>query len=107
MDETEAALKHWECQIKPFIWSGLIRLARASPNVALIVQSDGQKVTVRFPDGRDRKSCLMPMMESILDAALRQGLICPMPAKCVCATCKCKVLRGKVAMETNYSLNRL
>lgn len=22
----------------------------------------------------------------------------------VCATCKCKVLRGKVAMETNYSL---
>ncbi len=46
--------------------------------------------------------------ESILDAALRQGLICPMPAKAM-RQCdlQCKVLRGKVAMETNYSLNRM
>ena len=43
--------------------------------------------------------------ESILDAALRQGADLPYACKGgVCATCKCKVLRGKVDMATNYSL---
>ena len=61
-------------------------------------------MTVR-QDGRDREIVLNADDESILDAALRRGLICPMPAKAASsATCKCKVLRGKVAMETNYSL---
>ncbi len=68
------------------------------------VQSDGQKVTVR-QDGRDREIVLNADDESILDAALRQGADLPYACKGgVCATCKCKVLRGKVAMETNYSL---
>ncbi len=66
--------------------------------------SDGQKVTVR-QDGRDREIVLNADDESILDAALRQGADLPYACKGgVCATCKCKVLRGKVAMETNYSL---
>ncbi|MGC6744364.1 phenylacetic acid degradation protein PaaE [Escherichia coli] len=43
--------------------------------------------------------------ESILDAALRRGRICPMPAKAASVRpANAKVLRGKVAMETNYSL---
>lgn len=67
-------------------------------------ESDGQKVTVR-QDGRDREIVLNADDESILDAALRQGADLPYACKGgVCATCKCKVLRGKVAMETNYSL---
>lgn len=67
------------------------------------VQSDGQKVTVR-QDGRDRKSCLMPTMKAF---SMRHCARADLPYACkggVCATCKCKVLRGKVAMETNYSL---
>ncbi|MDU1026799.1 MAG: 2Fe-2S iron-sulfur cluster-binding protein [Leclercia adecarboxylata] len=41
----------------------------------------------------------------VMDAALRQGADLPYACKGgVCATCKCKVLRGKVDMATNYSL---
>ncbi|NQD64223.1 2Fe-2S iron-sulfur cluster binding domain-containing protein, partial [Enterobacter sp. CM29] len=68
------------------------------------VQADGQKVTVR-QDGRDREITLTADDESILDAALRQGADLPYACKGgVCATCKCKVLRGEVDMATNYSL---
>lgn len=68
------------------------------------VQAQGQKVTVR-QDGRDREITLTADDESILDAALRQGADLPYACKGgVCATCKCKVLRGKVDMATNYSL---
>ncbi|MFJ5426208.1 2Fe-2S iron-sulfur cluster-binding protein, partial [Enterobacter sp. CER55] len=68
------------------------------------VQAEGQKVTVR-QDGRDREITLTADDESILDAALRQGADLPYACKGgVCATCKCKVLRGKVDMATNYSL---
>lgn len=42
MDDAEAALKALECQKKPFIWSGLIRLARAS-NVALTCKVTDKK----------------------------------------------------------------
>ncbi|MGP0719168.1 2Fe-2S iron-sulfur cluster-binding protein, partial [Escherichia coli] len=73
-------------------------------NRSVNVQSDGQKVTVR-QGGRDREIVLNAEDESILDAALRQGADLPYACKGgVCATSKCKVLRGKVAMETNYSL---
>ncbi|MBM6604934.1 phenylacetate-CoA oxygenase/reductase subunit PaaK [Enterobacteriaceae bacterium RIT814] len=68
------------------------------------VQAQGQKVTVR-QDGRDREITLGAEDESILDAALRQGADLPYACKGgVCATCKCKVVRGKVEMTTNYSL---
>ncbi|XUA17402.1 1,2-phenylacetyl-CoA epoxidase subunit PaaE [Citrobacter sp. OP27] len=68
------------------------------------VQADGQTVTLR-QDGRDRAIVLSADDESILDAALRQGADLPYACKGgVCATCKCKVLRGEVSMATNYSL---
>ncbi len=43
--------------------------------------------------------------ESVLDAALKQGI--DMRYSCkggVCATCRCKVLEGKVDMDVNYAL---
>lgn len=61
------------------------------------VQSDGQKVTVR-QDGRDREIVLNADDESILDAALRQGRICPMPAKAASvrpANAKCCVAKWR------------
>lgn len=68
------------------------------------LQADGRAVTIR-QDGRDRAIVLSGDDESILDAALRQGADLPYACKGgVCATCKCKVLRGEVSMATNYSL---
>lgn len=43
--------------------------------------------------------------ESILDAALKQGADLPFSCKGgVCATCKAKLVSGKVEMDTNYAL---
>jgi ring-1,2-phenylacetyl-CoA epoxidase subunit PaaE len=43
--------------------------------------------------------------DSILDAALRAGADLPYACKGgVCATCKCKIIAGKVDMAVNYSL---
>ena len=68
------------------------------------VQAEGRSVTIR-QDGRDRTIALSAEDDSILDAALRQGADLPFACKGgVCATCKCKVLRGEVAMAANYSL---
>jgi ring-1,2-phenylacetyl-CoA epoxidase subunit PaaE len=68
------------------------------------VQAEGRTVTIR-QDGRDRQIALSAEDDSILDAALRQGADLPFACKGgVCATCKCKVLRGEVAMAANYSL---
>jgi ring-1,2-phenylacetyl-CoA epoxidase subunit PaaE len=68
------------------------------------VQAEGRTVTIR-QDGRDRLVALSAEDDSILDAALRQGADLPFACKGgVCATCKCKVLRGEVAMAANYSL---
>ncbi|XNM60793.1 2Fe-2S iron-sulfur cluster-binding protein [Escherichia coli] len=67
------------------------------------MQSDGQKVTVR-QDGRIGKSCLMPTIKAF---SMRHCARRRLPYACkggVCATGNSKVLRGKVAMETNYSL---
>ena len=56
-------------------------------------------------DGRDRTLTLTAEDESLLDAALRQGADLPYACKGgVCATCKCKVVRGQVEMAVNYSL---
>ena len=58
-----------------------------------------------FSELQDRLIALSAEDDSILDAALRQGADLPFACKGgVCATCKCKVLRGKVDMATNYSL---
>ena len=66
--------------------------------------SEGRTVTIR-QDGRDRTIALSAEDDSILDAALRQGADLPFACKGgVCATCKCKVLRGEVAMAANYGL---
>jgi len=40
-----------------------------------------------------------------LDAALQNGADLPYACKGgICATCKCKVLKGEVEMDINYSL---
>ncbi len=103
MDEAELALKALGMPEKSL---HLERFNTPGTSVkrAHTVQVEGQKVTVR-QDGRDREIVLTADDESILDAALRQGADLPYACKGgVCATCKCKVVRGKVDMVTNYSL---
>lgn len=56
-------------------------------------------------DGRELLVDVSKEDDSILDAALRAGADLPYACKGgVCATCKCKVLEGKVEMAVNYSL---
>ena len=43
--------------------------------------------------------------ESVLDAALKQGIDMRYACKAgVCSTCRCKVVDGKVDMDANYAL---
>ena len=83
MDDAEATLKALgmpdkSIHLERFNTSG-ITVKRAAH-----VQAEGQKVTVRR-DGRDREITLTADDESILDAALRQGRICRMPARAASA----------------------
>lgn len=67
-------------------------------------QATGYRVTLR-QDGRDRLITLSADDDSILDAALRQGSELPYACKGgVCATCKCRIVKGEVEMGLNYSL---
>lgn len=102
MDEAEATLRELGVAEKSI---HLERFNTPCGNVKRVagVQAEGRTVTIRR-DGRDRLIALSAEDDSITDAALRQGADLPFACKGgVCATCKCKVLRGEVAMAANYS----
>jgi ring-1,2-phenylacetyl-CoA epoxidase subunit PaaE len=61
-------------------------------------------VTV-IQDGRSRSFTICPDKQTVLDAALEQGIELPYSCKGgVCSTCRCKLLRGEVEMDCNYAL---
>lgn len=67
-------------------------------------QSENTTVTLKR-DGRVMNIGMTSNDDSLLDAALRQGIDLPYACKGgVCATCICKVKSGHVEMATNYSL---
>ncbi|GLO61311.1 phenylacetic acid degradation protein [Vibrio sp. MACH09] len=67
-------------------------------------QSESTVVTLKR-DGRVMNIDMTSQDDSVLDAALRQGVDLPYACKGgVCATCICKVKSGQVEMATNYSL---
>ena len=97
----------------------LAALAPAARQAALAPQkpaADGQQkasaaltvsLTVALTVVLDGKSHALHMHsdEHVLDAALRAGLDLPFSCKGgVCATCRCKVLAGSVAMDKNFGL---
>jgi ring-1,2-phenylacetyl-CoA epoxidase subunit PaaE len=56
-------------------------------------------------DGAQRSFTMDKDKESVLDAGLKQGIDIRYSCKGgVCATCRCKVLEGKVEMDANYAL---
>jgi len=63
------------------------------------------QLTVKI-DGKGTKLKLARGGDSILDAALKVRKDLPFACKGgMCATCKAKVLEGKVSMDLNYSLS--
>lgn len=66
--------------------------------------TDGCKVTV-VHHGLTRDFAMSKNKESVLDAALENGIELPYACKGgVCGTCRCKLLKGEVDMDANYSL---
>ena len=66
--------------------------------------SEESEITV-IVDGSHRSFAMGRDKESVLDAGLKQGI--DMRYSCkggVCATCRCKVVEGKVEMDANYAL---
>jgi len=62
------------------------------------------EVTV-IQDGRTRTFTLEKNKESVLDAALAQGIELPYACKGgVCSTCRCKRVEGEVDMDVNFAL---
>ncbi len=56
-------------------------------------------------DGRHRTLLIDRDKQSVLDAALAQGLELPYSCKSgVCATCRCKVTSGEVDLDVNFAL---
>jgi ring-1,2-phenylacetyl-CoA epoxidase subunit PaaE len=58
-------------------------------------------------DGVEREVEFLDSDPSILDAALRSGIVLPYSCKGgMCCTCRAKVLSGQVRMDKNYSLEQ-
>ncbi|EIT71617.1 1,2-phenylacetyl-CoA epoxidase subunit PaaE [Hydrocarboniphaga effusa] len=62
------------------------------------------KITL-IQDGRTRELFIEKNKETILDAALEQGVELPYSCKGgVCSTCRCKMTKGEVDMDVNFAL---
>ena len=65
----------------------------------------GQCEVTVIKDGYSRSLVIAKNSESVLDAALAQGLDLPYSCKGgVCSTCRCKVIEGEVDMDANFAL---
>ncbi len=72
---------------------------------ALEQKAAGLKVQVSL-EGRRRRIAFDPDKGSILENARAAGMPAPYACKAgVCATCRAKVVQGKVEMKTNYGLS--
>jgi ring-1,2-phenylacetyl-CoA epoxidase subunit PaaE len=107
MEEVSAALREHglpKSRIK------LELFATSLPKVARPAQTHPVKgendcaVTV-IQDGRRLEFSLPKNRETVLEAALRQGIELPYSCKGgVCSTCRCKVVQGEVDMDANFAL---
>jgi ring-1,2-phenylacetyl-CoA epoxidase subunit PaaE len=83
--------------------SGLPRGPRKHAEVAVSGNREC-RVTV-IQDGRSREFRVEKDKQTLLDAALEQGIEIPYSCKGgVCSTCRCKMTKGEVDMDANYAL---
>ncbi|MBA3668578.1 MAG: 2Fe-2S iron-sulfur cluster binding domain-containing protein [Sphingomonas sp.] len=107
MDSAEAAILERKVD-KARVHIERFTVGRPSAAVAAALQqaqaeAAGLSVSVTL-DGRTRKVEFNG--ENILDSALEAGLSAPFACKAgVCATCRAKVIRGKVEMAVHYGLS--
>jgi len=99
--EVEKKKIHFELFTVPGQGSEKIKLTEEKEKNKVTGKS---KITVRL-DGISFDFGLSYNEEPILDAALKQGADLPFACKGgVCATCKAKLISGKVEMDNNYAL---
>lgn len=74
------------------------------PRAATHVTATHCAVTV-IQDGRSRQFIMQREGQSVLAAALAQGIELPWSCQAgVCSTCRCKLVEGEVEMSTQYAL---
>ncbi len=85
-------------------FTGLAKEIEKKTNKIEIQKKDDVDVTI-IDGGKEFHFGMTKNDDNILDAALVAGADLPFACKGgVCATCKCKVIEGKVAMKINYAL---
>ncbi len=78
----------------------------AVANRALEARAAGLEVEVKL-EGRRRRIRFDPERNNILDSARAAGMPAPYACKAgVCATCRAKLISGKVQMKANYGLSQ-
>jgi ring-1,2-phenylacetyl-CoA epoxidase subunit PaaE len=83
--------------------AGIPGAQRAAP-VHQVVGKPACEVSV-MQDGRTRIFRMEKNKESVLDAALRQGIELPYSCKGgICSTCRAKLIEGEVDMDNNFAL---
>ncbi|CAM4109540.1 1,2-phenylacetyl-CoA epoxidase subunit PaaE [Bordetella tumulicola] len=78
-----------------------LRTGREAPTAP----GKGQCQVTVVQDGHSRSFVIDKNKDSVLDAALAQGVELPYSCKGgVCSTCRCKVIEGEVDMDANFAL---
>ncbi len=84
--------------------TGLSKDVSAANKTIVSQKTEGVAVTI-IDGGKEFHFDMTKDYNNILDAALGAGADLPFACKGgVCATCKCKVIEGEVAMKVNYAL---
>ncbi|SOZ66119.1 subunit of multicomponent oxygenase, phenylacetic acid degradation, putative 2Fe-2S ferredoxin-NADPH reductase; ring-hydroxylating complex protein 5 [Cupriavidus taiwanensis] len=93
-----------KARIKRELFATSIPSARPVAHAHKHVGQQQCEVTV-IQDGRTRSFTLEKNKETVLDAALAQGIELPYSCKGgVCSTCRCKRIEGEVDMDVNFAL---
>lgn len=107
MEEVSASLMERgvdKSRIKMELFASGMSRAPRKPSTNPIKGTTDCKVTL-IQDGRTREFFVEKNKDSILDAALEQGIELPYACKGgVCSTCRCKMIRGEVDMDVNFAL---
>jgi ring-1,2-phenylacetyl-CoA epoxidase subunit PaaE len=109
MDAAEAALREADVPADRILierfTAGALSADQAARAKALEQKAAGLKVEITL-DGRRRALAFDPAKGSILENARAAGLAAPFACKAgVCATCRARLLRGKVEMKANFGLS--
>ncbi len=91
-------------QIKLELFAGAMHKG-PRPERKKLLNGDGGCTVKVVHHGLTRQFTMQKNKESVLDAAIEEGIELPYSCKGgVCGTCRCKLLDGEVDMDANYSL---